>query len=313
MSATTVLVHETMDGDLVDEVGTVLADAGLRLALDGSAVAADDVIALVAGPPGPIGSHDVDRYRNLQVVATPSTGSDHLDVDALERRAIAVRNVSDYCTDEVADHALAFVLALLRQLPAADRTVRDGRWDGDFAPGLLAGARLGIVGFGHIGQALAARARALGLLIWAHDPRQSSEIFQSAGVLRVASLPELLVEVDVVSLHVPSTPETRGLLGVAELALLRPGAGLVNVARGDLVESAALVAALESGHLSGAALDVFATEPAAPDDPLLTAPNTLLSPHIAWLSPRSERRAILAAITAVVAALQTPPDERRNR
>jgi len=210
----------------------------------------------------PVGEAEMKALPGLRVVATCSVGFDHIDVEAATRRGVWVCNVPDYCIEEMADSTIALVLGLLRGVVALDRTVRDGMWD-DHAAGPLtriAGTRLGVIGFGRIGRAVARRGLALGMDVWAADAIvPANEI--AAGGFRPVPLDELLRSCTAVTIHVPLTPETTGMIGERELSLMPRGAFLVNTARSALVDEGALLAALDSGALGGAALDVLPVEP----------------------------------------------------
>jgi len=230
------------------------------------------------------------RLPALRVVATATVGFDHIDIDAAEERGVVIVSVPDYCTQEVADHALALLLGLVRGVVALDRDVRQGGWDARAAGPLrtIAELRVGIVGLGRIGGALATRLLALGVGVWAHD------VFPVArdGV-RFVDLEELLAECDAVTLHVPLTRETRGLIGRAQIALMKPDALLVNTSRGAVVDVGAVLEALRAGRLGGAALDVLPQEP-----PLVAplAPNLVLTPHAAYYSEAAEERSVRLAV-----------------
>jgi D-3-phosphoglycerate dehydrogenase len=242
-----------------------------------------DVVAIVTGAV-PIVGDEVARYPNLRLVLTCSVGTDHLDVDALRARAIVVANTPSYCTEEVAEHALACVLAGWRGLWRLGDSVRAGEWDYDAAGTLrrFDRSRLGIVGLGRIGRALARRARALGIEVVGHDPFADDD----QGV-DLVGLAELLATSDAVSLHVPAGGEP--LLGEAEIAAMRPHAIVVNLARPDVVDLDALVAALRGGRLGGAAWDVWPSEPPEPrDDPRLRTPGLVVTPHAAWFSAQAD-------------------------
>ncbi len=246
---------------------------------------ADDVVAVLTLPTHPVGEELFERLPGLRVVGTASVGFDHVDVDAAERRGVAVVSVPDYCTEEVADHTLALLYALVRRVVELDRRVARGEWSSTGSGPLrtLRGLRVGIVGLGRIGGAVATRLLALGAEVWANDvvpvPRES---------VRFVELDELLAECDAVKLHVPLTRETRGLLGRAEIAAMRPDALLVNTSRGPVVDVGAVLEALRAGRLGGAALDVLPQEP-PPAPPV--APNLIVTPHAAWYSEAAEERA----------------------
>lgn len=274
-----------------------------------------DVVGLLVGPDYPVSEADLERLPALQVVATCSVGYDHIAVEAATRRGIWVCNVPDYCVDEVADSSLALLLALIRGVVALDRSVRAGRWD-DHAAGPLrrvADVRLGVIGFGRIGRALASRALALGVEVWATDPLVPDEVVAATGV-RPAALDELLRSCTAFSLHLPLTPETDGLLRRRELALMPRGSLLVNTARGRLVDLDALLEALASGHLAGAALDTLPVESPTPEAPAPLAPTLIVTPHAAWYSEGAEEAVYRRSALSVRAALEgSAPDDAVNR
>jgi len=230
----------------------------------------------------------VAELRRCRVVCQYGVGLDGIDVDAATAAGILVTHTPAYCVDELADHALALLLAVARKVTLYNSSVREGAWDYNVGPPMrsLRGRTLGLVGFGRAARALAQRVVPLGLRPLAHDPLVDPETI-AAGGAEPATLARVLAESDIVSLHAPMTPETRGLLGAAELAAMRPGAIVVNTARGGLVDEQALAAALREGRLAGAGLDVFGTEPPAPDNPLLALENVVVTPHAAFLSVES--------------------------
>ena len=268
----------------------VLTSTGITVERSAPPWSGEDVIALVSF--APVTAADVERLPALRVIAAPSVGYDHVDVDVATRRGVWVCNVPDYCVDEMADHALALLLALVRGVVELDRSVREGLWSHDAAGPLprLSDVRLGVIGFGRIGRALAARARALAMEVSAHDSLVSDAEIAAEGVNPMA-LTELLRSSTAVSVHVPLTDETRGLLGARELALLPKGAYVVNVSRGGLVDSAALLEALARGRLGGVALDVLEVEPPAPGSPAPSARRLIVTPHAGWYSERAHEEA----------------------
>jgi D-3-phosphoglycerate dehydrogenase len=235
----------------------------------------------------------------LRHVARMGVGLDNIAVEAATDMGVLVTNVPDYCVEEVSDHAVGMVLAWTRGIVAADREVRAGRWD-------PAGAKLrrlstltvGVVGFGRIGRMTAAKLGALGANVLASDPYASS-----TDVIRVVDLDELLSASDVVILHVPLTSTTHHLIGADALARMRKGALLVNVSRGGLVDTDALVASLDRGHLGAAALDVLESEPEVPDS-LLAHPSVVVTPHIAFSSDASVVELRRSAAEEVVRVLR---------
>lgn len=296
-------------------VAALLDGAGVSVVEGREPWGGDDVVALLVGTETEVRAHDLDRLPRLQVVATCSVGFDHVDVVEAERRGVWVCNVPDYCVDEVADHSLALVLALLRGIVVLDRDVRAGRWNWKAAGVLrrVRGTRLGVVGLGRTGRALAERAAALGFEVWGTDPAVSP---QEVAALRVrpAALDELLAACDAVSLHVALTPQTEGLIGKRELGLLPPGAVLVDTARPQLVDLDALREALESGRLGGAALDVLPVEPPTAEQPAPAWPRLVVTPHVAWYSAEAEEAVYTRPALSVRAVLEgREPDGAVNR
>ena len=212
-------------------------------------------------------------------------GVDNIDLSAAKALGIAVNYVPDYCLREVSDHAMALLLALTRKVTLSNKLVQSGRWE---VPPLvplrrLEGQILGLIGFGNIPRMVAPKAKAFGLKVLAHDPYVAKETLNAAGVERV-SFDDLLARSDFISVHAPLLPATRGLMNAAAFAKMKKGACLINTARGPLVDETALVAALDSGQLGGAALDVVTIEPLPKDSPLVGRDNVILTPHTAFYS-----------------------------
>lgn len=244
----------------------------------------------------------LDRLPRLRLIANASMGVDMIDVDAATERGVWVANVLGAATEEVATHALALALAASRGLlPYAD-SVRSGEWDLEAAPmPRRAGEQtLGLLGLGRIGLALAERASATFGRVVGFDPYAG----ETPGVDRM-SADEVLAAADVLSLHLPLTPETAGYLNAERIALLPRGATVVNVSRGGLIDEAALLDAIERGHLAGAALDVLATEPPAADDPLVAHPRVIVTPHAAFRSDASMADYVRLQAENVLAWLRT--------
>jgi D-3-phosphoglycerate dehydrogenase len=219
----------------------------------------------------------LDQAGRLQIVARAGVGVDNIDVEAATARGILVVNAPLGNVRSTAEHTLALIFALARRVPQADRAVRDGIWKDGYEGMQLAAKQLGVIGVGKVGRQVAQLAAALGMEVVAYDPYLPDDVW---GPLRRVDLPQLLATSDVVTLHVPLTAETRGLIGAEQLAQMKPSASLINCARGGLVDEAALAAALTEGRLAGAALDVFTEEPLR-SSPLLAAPNLILTPHVA--------------------------------
>ncbi|MHB9145514.1 MAG: 2-hydroxyacid dehydrogenase [Symbiobacteriia bacterium] len=248
---------------------------------------------------------------HLKVVANMAVGYDNIDVAAAARRGVTVTNTPGVLDDTTADLAFALMLAAARRLPEAERRLRQGEWAG-WAPLWLAGtdvhgATLGIVGFGRIGQAMARRARGFGMRILYHSHSAKPAAAAELGA-EYRPLADLLIESDFVSLHVPLTAETRGLIGPAELAQMKPGAILINTARGAVVDEIALAEALREGRLAAAGIDVYSTEPVPMDHPLLALPNVVALPHIgsASVATRTRMAAMAAADLLAVLAGRAP-------
>ena len=269
------------------------------------AIPADpDLVGLSVAPPLRLTAAHVAALPRLRVVAAASTGHDHLDLAALAEAGVVVAHTPGYCDIEVADHAIAMIVALLRNLHVGDALVRAGGWSSRAVGAKrVTGSVLGVVGLGRTGALVAARAAGLGMRVLAWAPRTPQPRARELGVTPVATLAGLLAASDVVSLHLPLTPETKNLLDADALAAMRPGAALVNCGRGELVDHQALHAALASGRLAGAALDVLDAEPPPADHVAFALPRTILTPHLAWLSPESEYASYEMAAAAIAAVL----------
>ena len=234
----------------------------------------------------PIDAAFIARLVRCRVLGLYGAGVDNADVAAALRRGLAVVHVPDYGTEEVADHALCLLLACARGLAPLGAALRGGAWDyGTAARPLhrIRGRTLGVIGLGRIGRHLAAKSHALELRVLGTDPKVGPVEAAAAGI-EWRPLPELLAESDFVSLHAPLVPATARLIGRAEFALMRPGAYLINVARGGLVDETALLEALKAGRLAGAGLDVLLVEPAPAGHPLIGHPRVVMTPHSAWYS-----------------------------
>lgn len=285
----------------------VLAGAGLEVRL-GQANTEAEVIALAREADGliiqyaPITARVLDSLSHCRVVARYGVGVDTVDLAAATARGVVVANVPDYCTEEVSDHALALILALWRKITLYDRAIRNGTWSFELGRPMarLAGKLLGVAGVGRIGALTARKAAGLGMRVCGYDP------FLPAWPpgIRQVGLDDLLREADVVSLHLPLTPETRHLINETSLSRMRPTALLVNTARGGIVDTAALCRALQEGRIAGAALDVLEVEPPPPGSPLLSLPNVVLAPHAGWYSEESIADLKRRTGEAVVAALR---------
>jgi glyoxylate reductase len=288
----TIAATQTFPGPAWDELPqvTLLESWPLVEPLPGVEVLAEAVVA--------VGPEELELLPDLRLVANYGVGYDRVDVAACRERGVAVTNTPGVLDAAVADLTLALVLACRRHLVASDRFVREGRWERGWAmPELLGrdleGATLGVVGFGRIGQQVASRAQAFGMRIVFHR--------RSGGL----PLDDLLRTADVVSLHVPLTSETDGLVSRERLALLQDGATLINTARGAIVDEDALVDELVSGRIS-AGLDVFGDEPRVPDR-LLELPNVVLTPHVASATVETRAAMTRVLVDNVLALLRGEP------
>jgi C-terminal binding protein len=227
----------------------------------------------------------LSQLRRCKGVVRCGVGVDNVDLQAAGRQGIVVCNVPDYGTEEVADHAIMLLLAIARRLLPADRAVRAGGWDPStvFGTPRLRGRTLGIIGCGRIGTATVLRARAFGMRVVVYDPYRPDGLDKALGVERVSRLEDLLAQAEFVSLHCPHTRETRHILNERTLALLPRGAYVINTARGPCVDQVALLAALDSGHITAAGLDVVEREP-LDDERLRQHARVVLTPHAAFYS-----------------------------
>ncbi|HEX2293000.1 MAG TPA: phosphoglycerate dehydrogenase [Gaiellaceae bacterium] len=245
----------------------------------------------------------LERADRLKVIGRAGVGVDNVDVEAATRRGIVVANAPESTVVSAAEHAVGLLVALARRIPQAHASLKQGGWDRASYGGIeLEGKTLGVLGFGRIGQQVARRGVGLGLEVVAHDPFVSRDRYRELGVTRAESADEVLAAADFLTLHLPLTDETRGAIDAVTLAKLRPGAYLVNAARGELVDEAALLEALRSGRLAGAALDVFPTEPYS--GPLLELDNVVVTPHLAASTEEAQDRAGLIVAEQVAAALE---------
>jgi D-3-phosphoglycerate dehydrogenase / 2-oxoglutarate reductase len=254
----------------------------------------------------PVSAQVLDGLPRCQVVGRYGAGLDSVDVPAAQARGVDVVHVPDYAVQEVSDHAIALTLALSRRIVAYSSSVRSGRWEMR-SGGLvrrLSALRLGVIGLGRIGREVARKAAALGFDVVGHDVVPPGE-----PPVPLLSLDELLRTSDVVTLHLPLTPDTRHLIDAPRLALMRPSAVLVNTSRGGVVDQAALAEAVIGGRLAGAALDVLEREPPDAADPLLACDQVIITPHVAFYSEESLAELKRRAAENIVAALTERPSD----
>jgi len=251
-----------------------------------------------------INEHAMQAAPQLKLICVAATGTNNVDISAAQRLNISVCNVRGYATPSVSQHVFAMMLSLSIHLGKYRRAVMQGAWQQsqhfcllDYPIEELSGKILGIIGYGELGQAVAKIAAAFGMQVLVSDHR-GSELRPGR-----AAFEQVLAEADIISLHCPLTPETQGLIGATEIARMKPGALLINTARGGIVNEQALADALRDGYLGGAGVDVLSQEPPLSSNPLLAAdiPNLIITPHIAWAS-RASRQRLLEQISANISA-----------
>jgi len=311
--AKVVLVSLAEDENVLPRFRAALGEG--RAARFAAAVpAGPDIVALAVAPPVRVTAAHVAALPGLRIVAAASAGYDHIDVAAVTAAGACVTHTPGYCDVEVADHAIAMAAALLRRLHVADTMVRGGVWSSRAVGARrITGSALGVVGLGRIGVLVARRAAALGMRVLAWAPRTPRAQVRALGAVPCETLAELLAASDVVTLHLPLNPETKGIIDADALAVMRAGSYLVNCGRGELVDHYALRDALESGHLAGAALDVLDAEPPSADHVAFSLPNTIITPHLAWLSPESEFASYELAARAIADVLAGRPPQHPVR
>jgi D-3-phosphoglycerate dehydrogenase len=289
-----------------------IADAGLELLRRRFEVVEDadsdlasiigDFDAIVIRSATTLDAALIDRAPRLKVIGRAGVGIDNVDVDAATRRGIVVANAAESTVDSAAEHAIALLFSLVRNVPQAHAALTAGTWDRQRFTGVeLAGKTLGVLGLGRIGREVARRALGIGMRVVAYDPFVAADRFRELGVEAATSLDDVFTEADVITLHLSLNDETRGLLDAAAFARMKDGVRLVNAARGGLVDEAALLDAIRSGKVAGAALDVFETEPYT--GPLLGLPQVVVTPHLAGSTIEAQDRAGLVIAEQVAAAL----------
>lgn len=242
--------------------------------------------AVIAGAE-PYPARVIEALPKLRAIARSGVGFDAIDLAACDRAGVVVTITPGVNHYSVAEHTLALLFGVARDFPSADRRVREGKWKRTSGPRVM-GSTLGILGLGRIGQAVATRALGVGMKVLAYEPQPFREFLEKWPSVELASLDDLLARSDYVSLHLPLSPETHHLINAGTLARMKPGAVLINTARGGLVDESALCQALRTGRLRGAGLDVFEAEPLPLDSPLLSFDNVLLAGHTAGIDNESK-------------------------
>jgi D-3-phosphoglycerate dehydrogenase len=246
----------------------------------------------------------IERAENLKAIGRAGIGVDNIDIEAATRRGVLVANAPASNTVAAAEHTVALMLATARRIPAADSSLRGGEWNRSAFKGVEVSEKtLGLVGLGHVGTIVARAAVGMGMRVLAYDPYVSEERMRSINVERAGNLDEILDASDFVSLHVPRTPQTAGMVDAGALEKMKPTAYLINVSRGGIVDETALYNALKEGTIAGAALDVFEEEPTT-QNPLFTLPNVVVTPHLGASTAEAQDRAGITAAEQVATALR---------
>ncbi|HET8608089.1 MAG TPA: phosphoglycerate dehydrogenase [Gaiellaceae bacterium] len=290
----------------IAEAGVELLRAKFDVDVDGDSELAETIgryDAIVIRSATKLTAELIDRAERLKVIGRAGVGVDNVDVEAATRRGIVVANAPESTVVSAAEHTIGLLVALARNVPQAHAALKAGRWERSRWGGVeLADKTLGVLGFGRIGQQVARRALGLGMRVVAYDPFVGAERYRELGVERAESNEAVLAVADFVTLHAPLTPETRGLLGREALAAARDGLRIVNAARGELIDEDALVEALRSGKVAGAALDVYSAEPYS--GPLLELDQVVCTPHLAASTGEAQDRAGVIVAEQVAAALE---------
>src|SRR5438874_9557430 len=297
----TVLVRE----EIADAGIQLLRDRGFDVDVDGDSDLAETIggyEAIVIRSATKLTAELIERAERLKVIGRAGVGIDNVDVAAATRRGIVVANAPESTVVSAAEHTVGLLMALTRNIPQAHAALKQGRWERKKYGGIeLAGKTLGVLGFGRIGQQVARRAAGLGMRVVAYDPFVAPERFRELGVERVETEDGVYAAAEFLTVHLPLTDETRHALGADAFAKMRDGVRIVNAARGELVDEAALLEALRSGKVAGVALDVWSEEPYS--GPLLELDNVVATPHLAASTEEAQDRAGVIVAEQVVAAL----------
>ena len=304
MDRPTVIVAEAIAAEGIDALGAVAEVVDL-VGAPRSAVleAMPEASAIVVRSATKVDREMIEAAPDLAVIGRAGIGVDNIDLDAATEQGVMVVNAPNANTISAAEHTMALILAQARRIPEADRSLREGRWDRKLFQGMeLHGKTLGVLGLGKIGTLVAQRASAFGMTIVAYDPYVSEDRARRLGV-SMQPLETVLAEADIVTIHLPRTPQTENLIDAGTLASMKPDARIINVARGGIVNETDLAAAVESGAIGGAAVDVFEVEPTT-DSPLFGVPSITVTPHLGASTKEAQGKAGIAVAEAVAAALE---------
>jgi len=317
------MTYNVLVPDSLEEAGLrVLREAeGFQVTAPGKMSRADTLAAaaeahaLIVRSDTQVDAELLDHAPKLRFVVRAGVGVDNIDLDACTRRRIVVMNAPDGNTISTAEHTFALILALARHIPAADASMRAGRWDRAQFMGIqLAGKTLGIIGFGRVGRAVSERAHAFGMTEIAYDPFVPERVARHLGLSIVPRLDDLFAEADIITLHALVTDETRHMINAENIAKMKDGVLIVNAARGALINAADLAQALKTGKVRGAALDVYDREPPDPSNPLLGLPNVIYTPHLGASTYEAQQAVAEQAARQVInALLHDRFDNVRNR
>lgn len=303
------------DGDFrnVSEERKILESAGYEL-VERNCLTPEEVIAacMDLNPQGlvvlkvPITAEVMKGAPTVKVISRYGIGLDMIDMKGAEAEKIPVAYVPDYCVDEVSNHAISLLFSAERRILMFDRNVRKGDWGmGNIPPVHRFNEKtIGLLGFGRLAQAVADKLKGFGVRIVSYDPLVKEEVMKSRGVEKASTLDDLLNVSDAVSVHVPLTKDTKGIIGTEELKKMKGGSVLVNTSRGGIVDQKALLESIRAGHLSGAGLDVFEDEPMEIDDPILKEERIVLTPHVSYYSEEALRQVQVDTAQAVVDILE---------
>ncbi len=275
-----------------------------KMTRDETLAAVPDADALIVRSSTTADRELIAAAPKLKVIVRAGVGVDNIDLDACTARGIVVMNAPDGNTISTAEHTFALMLALLRHIPQADASMRAGRWDRSRYVGTeLYGKTLGIIGFGRVGRALSQRAQAFGVIELAYDPFVPERLARHLGLSLVSNVDLLFERADIISLHALVTDSTRGMINAENIAKMKDGVCIINAARGALINNADLAAALKSGKVAGAALDVYDQEPPPADNPLLNLPNVIYTPHLGASTIEAQAAVGVQAAEEVIDAL----------